>query len=245
MSSTYSMLREEQRWTRLSLLAGFVLALFFVCIILLRYPGNDLTASRYLELGLGTIVIELILCAWVVFWGTRPRTVRGSLVLQQGMQVGVLCGILWILEISFNNIVPPQISTPMARFYIDNGFWLAIMLIILAVAAKSAYQQRSMLAGIQVGAWSGLVSGLLACLMGSLLVAFFLNLIMRDPLMIQEFAERGPASGAPDIARYVAYETLTGSVGHLTILGPVMGSLLGLLGSPIGRSIGLLRREMK
>ncbi len=156
--------------------------------------------------------------------------------MRQGIKIGMLCGILWILEIGFNNIIPPNISTGTARFYVDNGFWIAIMIIILATSTTSAYQNRSIVSGIQIGAWSGLISGLLACLMGSLLVAFFINLITRDPLMIQEFVERGPGSGAPDITRYVAYETLTGSVGHLTVLGPIMGALLGLIGGLIGRA---------
>lgn len=243
MSSTSSTLRQKR--IRVSLLVGFVFAALLVVVILLRYPGNARTAPRYLGLGLSTIVVELVLAAWVAFWGTRPRTERGAHILQQGIKIGTLCGILWVLEISFNNIAPPNISTGTARFYVDNGFWIAIMLIMLAAAASNAHQNRSVVAGIQVGAWSGLVSGLLACLMGSLLVAFFINLITRDPLMIQEFVERGPDSGAPDFTRYVVYETLTGSAGHLTILGPIMGALLGLIGGLIGKGANLLWKQKR
>lgn len=235
MSATSTNL--QQKWIRLGLLAGFALAVLLVVIILLRDPGNARTTPRYLGLGLGAIVIEIVLAGWIAFWGTRPRTERGARMLQQGIKIGTFCGILWILEIGFNNIVPPNISTGTARFYVDNGFWIAIMLIILAASISSAHQNRSIVAGIQVGAWSGLVSGLLACLMGSLLVAFFITLITRDPLMIQEFVERGPSSGAPDLTRYVAYETLAGSIGHLTALGPVMGALFGLIGGLIGRGL--------
>ena len=43
---------------------------------------------------------------------------------------------------------------------------------------------------------SGLVSGLVACLMGLLLIVVWMRFLVRDPLMISEFAERGPADGA-------------------------------------------------
>jgi hypothetical protein len=161
------------------------------------------------------------------------------LALREGILIGLVTGIMWVIEISFNNVLPPEISTGTARFYVDNGFWVAIMLVMLVASALSASRHRSILLGLQIGAWSGLISGLMACLMGSLLVTFWMPLLLRDPLNIQEFTERGVASGAPNLATYFAYETLTGSVGHLIILGPIMGGILGLLGGCIGRFLRL------
>jgi hypothetical protein len=87
----------------------------------------------------------------------------------------------------------------------------------------------------------GLVSGLLACLTGLLLVATGMRLLTRDPLLIAEYAARGPASGAPDLATYVAYETLAGALGHLLVLGLAMGALLGALGGLLGRGLAAAR----
>jgi hypothetical protein len=152
MLSAFTISDRAFRWTRLGLLLGFLLAVLFIAVILIRYAGNAQTSLRYAGLGIGVIAIELAMGAWVLFWGTRPRTDRGSMALRQGTIIGLLCGLLWVIEIGFNNFVSPDISTTTARFYVDNSFWAAIVLIIFVATVISSYRSRQILAGIQVGA---------------------------------------------------------------------------------------------
>ena len=91
--------------------------------------------------------------------------------------------------------------------------------------------------------WSGFVSGLVACLMGLLLVVVWMRLLLRDPLAISEWAALGASNGAPDMATYLAYETMTGAIGHLTVLGVAMGLLLGLIGSLVEYGAALLKQR--
>jgi len=74
------------------------------------------------------------------------------------------------------------------------------------------------------------------------LVLFGMRFLLRDPINISEYATR--ASGAPTVgmAAYFAYETMAGALGHLFVLGVIMGLLLGCLGGIIGRFLAQLRR---
>jgi len=176
----------------------------------------------------------------VARWGAR--TARDDAAAhRRGVAAGLLGGLLWVLEIGFNNVPPPTVSTGRARFVVDNGAWAAIALIIAGAAATSAFRARRVGAGVRAGWWAGLVSGLLACLTGLLLVAAGMRLLLRDPLLIAEYAARGPASGAPDLATYVAYETLAGALGHLLVLGLALGALLGALGGLLGCGLAAAR----
>ena len=236
---------QKHRPIKYGLLIGFFLSIVLVIIILLRYPGNAVTSTRYRELGAIALIILLGLGCWIFWRGTQTMSANARIALQQGTRVGLLCGFFWVIEISFNNFLPPTISNDTTRFYVDNSFWLVIALTILGLGVVVAYQYKSIKAGIQAGFWSGLVSGLIACLMGLLLIAIWMNFLLRDPSTIQEFAQRGASDGAPNIATYIAYETMTGALGHLTILGIVMGVLLGVLGGAIGRGVGVLGQKLK
>lgn len=240
--SSLSLAPQEHRLTRYALLTGHLLALFLVISVLIRYPGNAISGRRYLELGAIALFLLLALTGWLLWRGTRTRSARTAFALRQGTRNGLLCGLLWVLEISFNNFLPPTISTGAARFYVDNSFWALIACLMIVVSAISAFRHKSLLAGIQVGFWSGLVSGLIACLMGLLLITLWMNFLLRDPLNIAEFAVRGATSGAPNMATYLAYETLTGSLGHLTILGIGMGTILGSLGGGLGAGFAIFRK---
>lgn len=223
---------------------GFVIAAALVAAALIRYPGNARTATEYIGLGAAAIIILLGLGIWTAFRAGSSKT-RPDLAAARrlGSTGGVVLGILWVIEISFNNFVPPDISTPAARGIVDNGIWALIAIAMIVLAATSAYSARRFMVGVQAGFWSGLVSGLIACLMGLLLVVFWLQYVLRDPLSIQEWAERHTESGAPNMATYFAYETLGGALLHLVLLGIIMGGLMGLIGGGIGIGIAALRRS--
>jgi hypothetical protein len=65
--------------------------------------------------------------------------------------------------------------------------------------------------------------------------------LLRDPLNIQEYTFRGAAEHATDIAPYFAYDTMTGALGHLLILGVAMGVLLGTIGGLFTLLLGFVK----
>ena len=71
--------------------------------------------------------------------------------------------------------------------------------------------------------------------MGLLLVTVWMPFLLRDPININEYAVRGTAEHSPDMATYFAYETMSGAVGHLIVLGIAMGVILGALAGLLAR----------
>ena len=237
------MVPESHNAMRASLLAGCIAASLLIGLVLLRYHSPGGAAKSQVILGLVAIFVILALAAWLARWGTRPKTPAANYALRNGSAIGCALGLLWIIEISFNNFVPPAISTGAARAVVDNLFWGAIILGTIGGSIIGASRARNVFVGLRIGFWSGLVSGLLSCLMGLLLIVLWMPLLLRDPLLIAEFAARGPMSDAPDLAAYVAYETMAGAIGHLILLGIIMGSLCGLLGGLVGRTFALVLRR--
>jgi hypothetical protein len=151
-----------------------------------------------------------------------------------GINAGLIGGGLWLAEIAFNNISRSSAAT---RLWVDDGAWAVIALIIL-VAAFIAARRGGFMAGLANGFWSGTVSGVIACLTALGLIVFFMKVVLADPLNIAEYADRVP-SHHPGMATYFAYETVIGALGHLIVLGTVMGVLLGAFGGVAG---SLMRR---
>jgi len=189
------------------------------------------------------VLALLSIGGWIALRGPNITRAHTALALRYGTRAGLLFGLLWLFEIGFNNLLPPEISTASARSWVDNGIWAIIAGLTIVVAATCALRTRRIVAGVQAGFWSGLISGLIACLIGLLLVTASMNLLLRDPLAIQEFAERGAASGAPNMPTYVAYGTMTGALLHLFVLGIGFGTILGVLGGLVGKGIALVRRK--
>jgi hypothetical protein len=78
--------------------------------------------------------------------------------------------------------------------------------------------------------WSGVGSGLGAALGGGVLLAFFRSFVEADPLMRDEWRQRGAAA---NLSVYVTQETMAGVGGHLWLLGVAQGALLGLIASSV------------
>jgi hypothetical protein len=199
-----------------------------VPVIALRYSYDTASAA-----GSAIGFLAMLVVAWVLWTRRRPTAVDGH-ILAVAIPVGVILGLMWVVEIAVNNVIAPPLP---ARDLIDDGFWAVIAIGIVLCAAVCAYRTRSIRQGVAAGAWSGLVSGLLACCTGLLLIVFGMRFLISDPLNIAEWASRRSSSAAPAIAAYFAYETFAGAFLHLVILGVVMGVLLGGVGGPLGKSL--------
>ena len=219
-----------------NLFVAMLLVAAMLLVILLRYP-SDAVHERMALIGFGLIVLTAFLS---LFLGAKPAFAGPGKSL--GARVGILTGLLWVVEISFNNFVDPRISTGHARFYVDNSFWAAIALTILVSSLSAAFNARKISSGLRVGLWSGYISGIISCLMALSLILFGMRFLLRDPLNISEYAARTNGSPNSGMASYFAYETMAGALGHLFVLGIVMGLLLGSLGGLIGALIARLRQ---
>lgn len=186
-------------------------------------------AATWIEATLAVLAL-LAVAASLIMFGQFSRRIITSSVVPWAIIVGIFLGSLWVVEILVNNVVTPPLP---ARDIIDNSFWAAIELITLAGAFAMTLRSRHMVHGFEFGAWSGLVSGLIACTAALALVTFGMRLLTADPLNVAEWAELGGHSGAPSIAHYFAFETMAGALGHLLVLGVGSGMLVGFMGGCI------------
>jgi hypothetical protein len=229
----------------LGLLLGLLGAIVLVVIALVQYPPASFaasTSSEYFLLGILAIVALLGAAAGLAFQAARFWRGRAIAGPRAAIAVGLLLGVFWVIEIGFNNFVPPEISTASARSIIDNGFWALIGVSMVVLSGVVSFRGKRLRDGLEAGFWSGLASGLIACLMGLLIATVWMNFLLRDPLNVQEFAQRGATSGAPDMATYLAYQTMAGAIMHLFVLGLGMGVVLGFLGGLVGWGLSAARR---
>ena len=175
------------------LLAGLAASSLLVVLVFIRYPGDASTKTAHFGSMLLALLLILAVTIFVGWRGARVQPPEKAADTNVGLVIGLITGCAWVLEISFNNFVDPSVSTAAARYVVDNGFWALISLAILLASFVRAIQQRQFGAGIRVGVWSGLTSGLISCLMGLLLVTVWMPFLLRDPLNIHEYAVRGGA----------------------------------------------------
>jgi hypothetical protein len=205
-----------------------------------------LIAARYgydpQSFGLAAAGELILLVAVATVWlaARRVRFLPGPDPL--AIRMGLALGLLWALEIGINNFLAPPLP---ARDVIDNSFWALIALTILGLAGVASYRVNRFVPGLVSGLWSGAVSGVGACGMALAVIAFGMAFITRDPLNVAEWAARGPASDAPSLAAYFAFETLAGAFLHLTVLGVGMGGLLGLVGGLAGKALRVAGRVIR
>lgn len=157
---------------------------------------------------------------------------------QNAVKLGLFVGILWSIEIGINNILRPKLPY---RDIIDNIFWFVIALFIFLSSIYSFLISKKISQGIQAGAWIGFASGAVAAITALCVIVFGMSQILLDPLNVDEWSVRGASSGVPNIAVYFAYQTLAGAVLHLIVLGILMGFVLGLAGSIVGKIFQHLR----
>jgi hypothetical protein len=222
---------QQTKSSALSLLVGIsAFGVFLVSIISLRYAHDRPSA---IECG---VCLAIILAVTAVLnqlrrgsWGNEYMN-----VVARSTRVGAMLGVLWVAEIALNNIVAPLEP---ARQRWDNLFLAVIALSMLVDTLILSYRENSLSRGIWVGSWLGLVSGLVACGAALSLVAFGMRFLLADPYNVIEFAERGVAE--PNMATYLAFETMPGAFLHLFVLGLAMGGVLGALGGGVGKSLRL------
>jgi hypothetical protein len=214
-------------WVRPALATAGGLTAVAAVVAVIRLPVRDATAwVESLVVAASTVAIVA-----VTWWLTGRADRRDQrLVLTWGLGSGLLLGGLWIAEIAFNNLTPHTVSTAGTRGVLDNITWAVVGVVTAVAAGAVTARTRRWRSGLRAGAWSGVGSGLGAALGGAILLALFRSSVEADPLMYDEWRQRGPGV---DLSVYVTRETMAGVGGHLWVLGLAQGALLGLIASSV------------
>lgn len=226
------------RAARNALLAGLACAAVLVVAVAVRYPLDLGHTPAYAAGIIGALALLAALATWLASRGLRPRGPGAALDIRHGLAWGAAFGALWVIEIGYNNVIAPPVSV---RDPVDDFIWAMIALGMLILATLASVRARRLASGLRAGIWSGLTSGLIACLTALVLAVFGMPLLLADPANIAEYTVRGPTSGFPTMATYLAYQTLAGAMLHLVLLGVGMGALLGALGGLAGSAVARAR----
>jgi hypothetical protein len=221
-----------RHWPVYILLGILLLSAVLISVIALDYTYDAFSLKA------GGAALAVVLAALGAAW-LLTRTARREetpAALDKTTRLGLVLGLFWTVEIGANNVLaPPQPG----RDTMDNIFWALIALGILIVSIVASYSSGRLRDGLAAGAWSGFVSGAVACGTALVLIVFGMRLLLSDPVNLAEWSSRAKGSTAPTMASYFAYETLAGALLHLVVSGAVMGFVLGLVGGILGKTAKL------
>lgn len=158
---------------------------------------------------------------------------------EKNVTIGLVFGVLWIIEISVNNIFHPELPL---RNNIDNIIFSIIAVLIFINSIRDAYYSDTFFDGLKAGFWSGISSGAIACIAALALTVFGMKFILLDPLKQTEWAAVHETSGSPAMDVYFAYRTFATAIMHLFILGAMMGMLLGIFGGLAGKILIIIKK---
>jgi hypothetical protein len=221
----------------------FTLSIFSAILVLITAVSYSYSTLTLLVSVAGFIILLLLSgILWFLHRGPDWLKKFVGIDLDEATGVGLAVGVLWFAEISMNNFIAPPLPL---RDTLDDIFWFLVALFIFIYAAFKAYRTQSVVYAVKVGAWSGLMSGFVACLTALLVIVFAMPYMMQDPLNITEWAARGASGNGPTMAAYFAYESFAGAFLHLLVLGLGMGGVLGVVGGVLGKGAGWLTRSFK
>ena len=137
---------------------------------------------------------------------------------------GIVIGGLWLIELWAGNLGPPgQLTIAIYRASL-----LGVLVAVFAAGLLGGFRLGRMADAVSVGAWSGMLTGLLVCLIFAVTTALSLFAPL-DPKTLDQFHH----SGYRDLTAYLAADGLAAGMSHLWI-GLGLGVLAGLAGGAIG-----------
>lgn len=205
------------------LLAGLVLCVLTLVVTALRYPGL-LTIPIA-----GVATAGLLLYGYAAAFRTRPVTQEDAVVLKLGARYGIVLSALWAV----------------GMFALNLGIWFGWPTVLFAHAlpliagAHAAIKLWSLRAGIRVGFWSGLISGLMTFL---ILMAFGYILAFVPGLPGAEIPKNLGYTAA-EYERLNVSDTLGGGLVFLFALGGAYGVICGAIGGLVGILLALMGRS--
>ena len=215
---------------RYLMLGGLIAALLFVSNNLIRYPAVVTSQPQEAAIYLVLLVALISFYAAFTMFGTRPTHPDAAFALGNGAIFGLLVAAMWMIEIVAGNILDTSITWVRLLYY---GATFAVLVITLAAGIIGGQRSGRFTTGALLGAWSGLVSGLLVFLFGMAMGVLAQPALQQDSQTIAQFQR----SGAPDLTTYLVSDWLVALTNHLWI-GPLLGVVLGSIGGFIGAGLG-------
>jgi hypothetical protein len=208
---------------RLGLLAVGAAASVLVASTVIRYP-DVLDGGLDTALYLAVLAVGLTVTVAAALVGTRlgGRSWRGA--MRYGCRWGLLFGSLWVVEMVIANLGYGLGDWAVVPYFAAT--W-AVWLLTAFAGAAAASRYRQVWAGTLVGAWSGLVGGLIGLITMVALALAAMPVLRRDPQNMDEFRD------ATDLSTAIAGDFLAAGINHLVLVGLIASSFLATVGAAI------------
>jgi len=169
---------------------------------------------------------------------TAPRSVRAL-----SWTFGLIIGAMWTGEVLLGNLGGTSALGNLRESH-PGIYAMAPRFALAAVAATAiagivaAYQTASIKKALEVGVWSGIISGAILCVIRMSITILFHHAMMLDPSNLHEFARSAhrPPTDA-ELSSFLYWDAIGGGLNHIWI-GPLLGLTVGGAGALVGKSVG-------
>ena len=218
------------RW---SFIASLLLLIGTVAFSLISSPTVVSTAGAQGLVYLVLFILALLIYSWFALSRTKARTQAEQVSLRTGTLWGLLCSMVWVIELLVANVV--SLGWGWLHLVLYFGSTLTGYVLPGLAGLLAASRSRHMVSGLQAGLLTGMMGALAIFLTSLFLSAFLLQAGQHDPQTMREFAH----SGLPDLTTYLVGDYLAGMIVHLWI-GLITGLFLGILGGMVGKALAPL-----
>jgi hypothetical protein len=179
-----------------------------------------------------TSVAALLAYAGVAVWARQRSADSVQIALAQGARVGLLLGIIAVVNLSLEHFV--ALGAPLSAVR-GVGMWGLIFLSFGAASSATYHKVGSLGLAILASVWSALVSTV-----GTLIFGFSINLLFMSHMQ-HILASAYAHSGMTDPRAFVIRNTLDAASSHL-LLTPFVAVVFGFVGGYAGSILGSIRR---
>ena len=144
-----------------------IVSAVLVVVVYLLYPALQWS----LKIEAGACLLSLIILIVLILFIQKIKHELSD-KSKQNLKAGLYFGLLWTIEISMNNVIQPKLPL---RDYLDNIFWGVIVILILYVSYRNAFNTQKIKAGIKAGFFKWICKW-----RSSLLDSFNINLFWYD-----------------------------------------------------------------
>jgi hypothetical protein len=213
---------------RAAILSGACICVFAVAFSICLHPA--IIALKGTPTFLSVFLAGVLCYVFAAVRWTRIVAQDDFLVLRSGARWGVMIGLAWAAEVVAGNlIVPHQLG---ARI----GVLAAAVAAFLPLFAglRGAEMTGRVVAGLRVGFWSGIVSGLIT-FVSLAIVGYLVVLFPGFPGVEVPHEAIAGALTAKELAAFNIGDYLAAGVSHLVLIGAPFCSGVGLVGGLLGR----------
>jgi hypothetical protein len=217
------------------LIGGVIAAAGLVVATLRRYPAllDDPGAAVFLSLLVAAFGVA-VAGAFIGTPGSRPLWARWWARWRRlGIMWGLAVGAMWVVEMLVANLAYGRGSWLLLPYF---GAILAAVVLNGTAAALAVYRSGHFVAGPLVGAWTGLIGGIIGLCTMTLLALVAMPVLRDDPQNIKEFASK------EDFAAAIAGDFVAAGIMHVVAVGLLAGAAFGTLGALVAlasrRSLG-------